>query len=97
MSARVPEAAIRPWAAASVHSSWPVARAIHVAASVSTTFGGVPRVCRGPSTTWTAPNGGVLLAGGASQVVPVRVEMLNPNRDQDGCKGQQLVLKTDAS
>ena len=36
----------------------PVASAIQVAASVSTTFGGVPRVCRGPSTTCTAPNGG---------------------------------------
>ena len=49
---------MRPDAAASAHASVPVARAIHVAASVSTTFGGVPRVCRGPSITWTAPNGG---------------------------------------
>ena len=29
-----------------------------VAASVSTTFGGVPRVCRGPSMHWTATCGG---------------------------------------
>ena len=49
---------MRPAVAASAHSSSPSARAIHVAASVSTTFGGVPRVCLGPSTTWTAPNGG---------------------------------------
>src|SRR5699024_2327057 len=26
--------------------------------SVSITFGGVPRVCRGPSITWTTPAGG---------------------------------------
>ena len=58
MSARVPEALMRPAAAASVHCSAPVASAIHVAGSVSTTFGGVPRVCRGPSITCTAPNGG---------------------------------------
>ena len=58
MSARVPEAMMRPAAAASVHRSVPVASAIHVAGSVSTTLGGVPLVCRGPSTTCTAPNGG---------------------------------------
>ena len=49
MSARVPEALMRPAVAASVHRSTPVARAIQVAGSVSTTFGGVPRVCRGLS------------------------------------------------
>ena len=43
---------------ASAQCSAPVATAIQVAGSVSTTFGGVPRVCRGPSTTCTAPNGG---------------------------------------
>ena len=36
----------------------PVARRSQVAASVSTTFGGVPRVCRGPSMHWTATCGG---------------------------------------
>ena len=30
----------------------------HASASVSTTLGGVPRVCRGPGTHWVTPNGG---------------------------------------
>ena len=37
----------------------PVASRIQVSGSVSTTFGGVPRVCRGPSTHWTTANGGI--------------------------------------
>jgi len=45
-------------AAASAHACSPVASAIHVDASVSTTLGGVPRPWRGPATHWTAPNGG---------------------------------------
>ena len=57
-SARWPEACTRPAARASSHVSPPVARASHVAASVSTTFGGVPRVCLGPSTHCTAAYGG---------------------------------------
>src|SRR3954447_10740787 len=36
----------------------PVASRSQVAASVSTTLGGVPRVCRGPGTSWTATCGG---------------------------------------
>ncbi len=44
--------------AASAHRSAPVETAIQVAASISTTLGGVPRVCRGPWMTCTAPNGG---------------------------------------
>ena len=44
-------------------SAWPQAVGrwpgrSQVSASVSTTLGGVPRVCRGPSTHCTAPNGG---------------------------------------
>ena len=35
-----------------------MASAIHVSASVSTTAGGVPRVCRTPGITWTAAYGG---------------------------------------
>lgn len=57
--ARVPDADTRCVATASLHVSRPVASAIHVCASHSTTFGGVPRVCRGPSRHWTAPNGGI--------------------------------------
>ncbi len=37
---------MRPAVAASAHGSAPVATAIQVAASISTTFGGVPRVPR---------------------------------------------------
>ena len=35
-----------------------MARATQVSASSSTTAGGVPRVCRTPSTTWAAAYGG---------------------------------------
>ena len=36
----------------------PHASRTQVVGSASTTLGGVPRVCRGPSTHWTAANGG---------------------------------------
>src|SRR5690606_34477581 len=55
---RLPLALIRPSATAVCHDSRPVATATHVNGSVSTTFGGVPRVWRGPATHWTAPYGG---------------------------------------
>src|SRR5690606_25214239 len=57
-SVRLPLALIRPSATAVCHDSRPVATATHVNGSVSTTFGGVPRVWRGPATHWTAPYGG---------------------------------------
>ncbi len=53
---------MRPADAASAQDSSPSATAIQVAGSVSTTLGGVPRVCRGPSTTCTAPNGGTRIS-----------------------------------
>src|SRR5690606_37313091 len=59
-SVRLPLALIRPSATAVCHDSRPVATATHVNGSVSTTFGGVPRVWRGPATHWTAPYGGTL-------------------------------------
>lgn len=45
---------------ASAQQSRPVARPRRVEGSISTTFGGVPRVCFGPSPkpTWTAAQGG---------------------------------------
>ena len=43
---------------ASAQDSSPVARAIQVGASISTTAGGVPRVCRTPGITCTAAYGG---------------------------------------
>src|SRR5674476_267438 len=47
------------WAdTASAQSACPVTRSSHVRASVSITFGGVPRVCLGPATHCTAPYGG---------------------------------------
>src|SRR5687767_9417112 len=58
MSARVPEAVTRAVSSASGQVRWPIASSSHVRGSVSTTFGGVPRVWRGPSTHWTAANGG---------------------------------------
>lgn len=48
MSARLPLARTRPAAIASPHPSRPVATSIQVIGSISTTFGGVPLVCRGP-------------------------------------------------
>ena len=45
-------------AAAAAQPSRPVASASQVSGSVSMTLGGVPRVCRGPATHWTAANGG---------------------------------------
>ena len=48
----------RPVRTASAQLSRPVASASQVRASASTVFGGVPRVCRGPGTHCTAPNGG---------------------------------------
>src|SRR6266498_5335248 len=49
---------MRPAASASVHFRLPVAGSSHVRGSVATTFGGVPRVWRGPSTHCTAAIGG---------------------------------------
>ena len=57
-SARSPLARSFPARSASANVSAPTARASHVSASVSTTAGGVPRVCRTPSTAWTAAYGG---------------------------------------
>ena len=57
-SARSPLARTRPAASASAQASAPVARAIQVSASISTTAGGVPRVCRTPGITCTAAYGG---------------------------------------
>jgi hypothetical protein len=57
-SARWPLARTRPASTAVDQSSRPAARSSHVSGSVSTTFGGVPRVCRGPGTHWIAANGG---------------------------------------
>ena len=54
----MPAATTRASAIAAAQSSAPVASAIQVAASISTTLGGVPRVWPGPPTTCTAPNGG---------------------------------------
>ena len=69
-SARDPDAETRFAAIASSQRREPVASASQVAASISTTLGGVPRVCRGPSTTCAAPNGGTrtsrVLPGAAS-------------------------------
>src|SRR5215472_8549565 len=58
MSARCPLARTRPVVTAVDQSSRPAARSSQVSGSVSTTFGGVPRVCRGPGTHWMAANGG---------------------------------------
>ncbi len=57
-AALVPEAETAPEATASSNSSSPVASNNHVRASVSTTLGGFPLVCRGPSMHCTATNGG---------------------------------------
>src|SRR4029078_11672189 len=54
-SARSPLARTRPPPSASVQASDPVASAIQVSASTSTTAGGGPRVWRTPATAWTAP------------------------------------------
>jgi hypothetical protein len=40
---------------ASDHEIRPVASRIQVTGAISTTLGGVPRVCRGPAQHWTAP------------------------------------------
>ena len=58
MSVRMPLALTLPLARASAQDNLPVASRIQVSGSVSTTLGGVPRVCRGPATHWTAPYGG---------------------------------------
>lgn len=57
-SARAPLARTRPAATASCHAVRPIAISNQVTGSISTTFGGVPRVCFGPSTHCIAPNGG---------------------------------------
>ena len=54
----MPEATAAPEATASGQVTAPVTRPSHVRASVSTTLGGVPRVCRGPATHWVTPKGG---------------------------------------
>ena len=56
--ARAPDRLSLPPAAASSTRSSPVASSSHVRGSVSTTLGGLPRVCRGPEMHWTATNGG---------------------------------------
>src|SRR5690606_32933707 len=56
-SLRSPEAVTRPTATASAQVSSPVTSESQVAASVSTTAGGVPRVWRVPGMAWTAAVG----------------------------------------
>lgn len=56
--ARLPEALTAPDTTATSNSRRPVASKSQVRGSVSTTFGGVPLVCRGPSTHCTATKGG---------------------------------------
>lgn len=56
--ALVPEASILPDATSASKVVFPVASLNQVRGSVSTTLGGVPRVCRGPSMHCTATNGG---------------------------------------
>ena len=56
---RAVEVRIPPSAAASAHAICPAASLTQVTGSVSTTFGGVPRVCRGPATHWIAAYGGM--------------------------------------
>ena len=57
-SDRGPLARTFPVATACAQPDRPAASAIQVSGSVSTTFGGVPRVCRGPSMHCTAAYGG---------------------------------------
>src|SRR5699024_601459 len=57
-SDRVPEASMLPASSAVAKSVPPVTRPNHTSAEVSTTFGGVPRVCRGPAMHCVTPNGG---------------------------------------
>lgn len=57
-SARAPLARTRPAATAVSKLTAPTESSRNVCGSVSTTFGGVPRVCRGPATHCTAPKGG---------------------------------------
>ena len=57
-SARSPQVRTRPSAAASAQVSSPAHSCTHATGSASTTFGGVPRVWRGPSTHCTALYGG---------------------------------------
>ena len=59
MSARGPLALTRPDSRACAQHNPPRASLTQVTGSVSTTFGGVPRVCRGPATAWTAAYGGI--------------------------------------
>ena len=68
-AAREPDSVSAPEAFASARRNSPVASSSQVRGSVSTTLGGVPRVCRGPATHCTATNGGIrtsTLAPGAS-------------------------------
>jgi len=53
-SARAPEARTAPASTAAAKPTRPLARSRKVAAVVSTTFGGVPRVCAGPGMHCTA-------------------------------------------
>jgi hypothetical protein len=67
--AREPDSASAPAPFASATDNSPAASSSQVRGSVSTTLGGVPRVCRGPATHCTATNGGTrtsTLAPGAS-------------------------------
>src|SRR5699024_8276832 len=57
-SARVPEASMLPASSAVAKSVLPVTRPNHTSAEASTTFGGVPRVWRGPAMHCVTPNGG---------------------------------------
>src|SRR6185437_829371 len=61
-SDRAPLALSAPVRSASSHSSRPVASLYQVSGSVSTTFGGVPRVWRGPATACTAATGTTLIS-----------------------------------
>ena len=69
----------------------PVASRIQVSGSVSTTLGGVPRVCRGPSTHCTTANGGTRTSvEAAGRLDRQRVG------EQPGAGGERLAVVRDA-
>ena len=61
-------------------SSRPVASSSQVRGSVSTTFGGLPRVCSGPEMHCTATNGGTRTSTLAPGAIAASVRAVRPHR-----------------
>jgi hypothetical protein len=99
-SERSPEALTCPAATATGQDRSPAASRTHVSGSVSTTAGGVPRVCRAPATHWMAANGGTrtsTLLPGCSRSSRARKWRVRSRRSPGAARSSRTLPRADAT